>query len=74
MKISFVQLSSNLLRKFVIGTSSSLSRDGRKNLLIMPRHLWSHPGTVIFGDKIGVLSSKTQLHLWFWLREMTRVT
>ena len=53
MKISFVQLVSNFLRKFVIGTSSSLGRDWRKNLLIMSSQLWSHSGTAIFGDKVG---------------------
>jgi len=32
----------------------------------MPRQLWSHPGTVVFGDRVGILSFESQLHLWFW--------
>lgn len=35
----------------------------------MPRQLWSHPGTVVFGDRVGILSFKSQLHLWFWPEE-----
>ena len=68
-----MQLSSNLLLKFVIGTLSSLGRDGRKNLLIMPLQLQSYPGAMVTGDKGGILSLETQLHLWFWLGEMARV-
>lgn len=32
----------------------------------MPRQLWSHPGTVVFGDRVGILSLESQLHLRFW--------
>lgn len=40
----------------------------------MPTWFWSRPGTELSGDKVGILSSKTQLHLWFWLGEMATIT
>lgn len=83
MKISFVQLSSNFLRKFVIGASFSLGRDWGVVVVggelcvcelancILPTLVAA--STRISGDKVGVLPLNAWSYCWFTRRKMTKV-
>lgn len=35
----------------------------------IPRQLWSHPGTMIFEDGVGILLLESWVHLYVWLEK-----